>query len=140
MLWSEWITMADDDFWKGVAVGGGIVGAIISVIALINHVCNAKKQEERIQNLELRVIRIEDRIANVENRILDFQSTFHETKADMEYHYSLLKKEITQLKQTSLTAEEKQELDAWLDFLETIRRQKTQEREVPREVPITYRV
>ena len=133
--------MADNDFWKGVVVGGGIVGAIVGVIALINHVCNAKKQEERVQNLELRVVRIEDRIANVENRILDFQSTFHETKADIEYQYSLLRREIMQLKQTSLTVEEKQGFDVWLEFLETVRSQKTQEiEEQEREVPITYRV
>lgn len=127
--------MADDDFWKGVVVGGGIVGAIVGTIALINHVCNAKKQEERVQNLELRVVRIEGRIANVENRILEFQATYYEDKAEIEYRYSIFKREIEQLKLTSLSKERKEELDTWLDYLEQVKQQKIQQAKRKRKEP-----
>jgi len=80
--------------------------------------------QRRLQSIEQRLRVLENRVLTVENRILEFQSTYYEDKAQMEYAYSILKREIEKLKLTSLSEERKKELDAWLDFLEQVKKQK----------------
>jgi len=95
--------------------------------------------QRRLASIEQRLRALENRILTVENRILEFQSAYYEDKAQIEYSYSNLRREVEQLKLTSLSKEKKEELDAWLNFLEQARKQKIQETEQKRkESPIVY--
>ena len=95
--------------------------------------------QKRLNSIEQRLRTLENRVTEAESRILEFQSTYYEDKAEIEYWYSVLRREIEQLKLTSLNTERKEELDKWLDFLERAKAEKIQEAEQrPKEEPIPY--
>lgn len=94
--------------------------------------------QRRLQSMEQRLRVLENRVVTVENRILEFQSTYYEGKAQIEYAYSILNREIEKLKLTSLSEERKKELDAWLDFLEQVKKQKTEAEQERKELPSVY--
>jgi len=108
-------------------IAGAIGGAIVWLIT-----------RPKLENYEQRLSALENRTASVENRILEFQSTYHNDKADILYQYSLLKRDIEQLKQTALPLERKKELDAWLNFLEEIKTKKMREPERVKTKPLIY--
>jgi len=117
--------------WAG-AVGfvGGL--AVAGILWWLNN-------QKRLRSIEQRLVALENRVAKVENRIFEFQATYYEDKAEIEYSYSILRREIEQLKLTSLSKERKEELDAWLDFLEQLKKQKIQEaNRKEKEAPTVY--
>lgn len=94
--------------------------------------------QKRLESIEQRLMALENRVTAVENRALEFQATYYEDKAEIEYRYSILKREIEQLKLTSLSKERKKELDAWLDFLEQVKEQKIREAQRKRKTHSLY--
>ena len=95
--------------------------------------------QKRLRSIEQRLMALENRVAKVENKILEFQATYYEDKAVIEYRYSILRREIEQLKFTSLSKDRKEELDEWLDYLEQVKQQKIQQAKRKRkESPILY--
>jgi len=95
--------------------------------------------KKRLERIEQRLTALENRVDAVENKILEFQSAYYEDKAEIEYSYAILKREIEQLQVSSLSEERKKELDEWLDFLEQLKEQKIQEKQRKRkETPAVY--
>lgn len=109
-------------------IGGAVIGGIIVWFVT----------RRRFESIEQRLQALENRVAIIENRILEFQATYYERVADIEYQYSILRREIEQLKSTALNEERKKDLDEWLEFLERVKEQKTQEVQQKRKEPTTY--
>lgn len=108
-------------------IGGIIGGAIVWWLT-----------ESRLKSYKQQLLALRNQIICVENKILEFQATYYEDRADILYQYSLLKREVEQLKQTALSPQKKRELDAWLDFLEKVTVQKIEEQKKVRSKPTIY--
>ena len=106
------IILTDDNaFWKGVAIGGGLVGLIVTPIVAIWLHSKIRRNEEQISKLE----------NSLNNRISVFERTYCEDRKQMAEEYRLLWDEIRNIKSTALTPTEK---DRLLSHLNEVYREK----------------
>lgn len=106
------VVLSDDDgFWKGVAIGGGIVGLIVAPIVAIWLHSKIRRNEEHISKLE----------NSLNNRISVFKRTYYEDRKQIAEEYRFLCDEIRNIKSTALTHTEK---DRLLSHLNEVYREK----------------
>jgi len=100
------VVLTDDDaFWKGVAIGGGIIGLIAMPIVAIWLYSRTRRNEEQISNVK----------SFLENRISIFERKYYEDKKERNEEYRFLWNEIQKIKSKALTDAEKNRLLSYLD-------------------------
>ena len=90
----------DNSFWKGVAIGGGLVGLIVTPIVAIWLHSKISRNEAQISKLE----------NSLNNRISVFERAYYEDRKQMTEEYRFLWDEVRNIKSTALTHTEKDRL------------------------------
>ena len=80
-----------DNFWKGVAAGGGIASLITIGISVYLH--------NQTKNNEQRISRLESRVDSIETKVFDFENKYFADKARLDMEVNQIWNQIRQHEQ-----------------------------------------